>query len=737
MSVSRRDGETSIDKLQLQGFEGLSVSGAGAIGGAGSSFEAHIAAPKAAPLIALSRLVLPQRAVGLLNARRGALEPLSLALSAQRAASSPVIEATLSGTAAASRLDAKATLDADLVARSGEIALSAPEASALLDQLGFAVGPNDPLTSDSPTSVKSDPLGRGEMKITAKPADAGSLAVTASLSAGEARLTGDGTLRLDQGAPEGRGGFNVVAPDLAAAQRLLGFSQRLGGDQRLSLAGGWLLSADGLALERLNARFLGMSLDGELKLGFGGEERITGTLRAPTLSVPGLAALALGPTQGGQGPWGATRFPAFRPPRFPVSLRLTSALVDLGGGVTGRDGKLSLEIDERGLKLASGMTELGEGELSGEWSIERDGGLARSALHLSVDGIDLKTLVPGAGFAGKLSGRLELAGAGETLSQIVASSGGSGSLRLADGWLEQAAIGGLRRAFKRAVSDDNLMDKTRLASVVATETARGALNGVNFEAPLVATNGIVRAAIPRLALADGDGAEATAALDLKTFSLDARLGLSTVTSDKPENPVPLSAAITWKGSLFAPKREADANALLQAVSVERLRIELERIELMEYDQREQAMFNRRLKAGRQKAMPLPAPPPPEGATASPSTSTAAPTSQNGAEGETAAKEPAASASPLPATAEPPASPTPLVRAPQPPPRPAQPPLPDAQKTGPAPSVEPAPGATQQLAPLPPEITVPAAPAVVGVPGANPPLRRPPAPRPPLLLRSPD
>ena len=71
---------------------------------------------------------------------------------------------------------------------------------------------------------------------------------------------------------------------------------------------------------------------------------------------------------------------------------------------------------------------------------------------------------------------MELAGGGETLSQIVASSGGSGSLRLADGWLEQAAIGGLRRGFTRAVADDNLMDKTRLATVVAAETARGALS---------------------------------------------------------------------------------------------------------------------------------------------------------------------------------------------------------------------------------------------------------------------
>src|SRR4029077_11367012 len=214
---------------------------------------------------------------------------------------------------------------------------------------------------------------------------------------------------------------------------------------------------------------------------------------------------------------------------------------------------------------------------------------------------------------------------------------------------------------------------------------------------------------------DGDGAEATAALDIKTLTLDARLGLSTVSTDRPESPVPLAAAITWKGPLFALKREADANALLQAVSVERLRIELERIELLEYDQREQAMFSRRLKAGRQKAMPLP-PPSPEPATplASPAPSPAS----NGREGEPAAKEPAAPAapspSPAPATSEPFALPPPLVRAPQPPAKPAQTPQPDAQTSGSTSSIplgEYAPGLILQLAPLPPEIAVPAAPTV--------------------------
>ena len=731
MSVSRHEGETSIDKLQLQGFEGLSLSGAGAIGGAGSSFEARIAAPKAAPLAALSRLVLPQGAVDILNARRGSLEPLALTLSARRVAASPAIEVTLSGTAASSHLDAKSSLDADFAPSSAEVDLSSPEASVLLNQLGLPIG-------------QGNPLGRGEVKIIAKPSNSGSLALTASLSAGMARLSGDGTLRLGQGAPDGHGGFTVSAPDLATAQRLLGLTQHLDGDQRLEIAGGWTLSTDTLALERLNARFLGMNLSGELNLGIGSEGRLTGTIQTPTLSVPALAGVALGPTrvQAGQGPWASTRFPSYQAPKLPVSLRLASPFADLGGGLTGRNAKLSLELDERGLALASGSAELAGGELNGDWRIERDGGLARSALRLSGDAIDLKSLVPGGGIAGKISGRIELAGAGETLSQIVASSGGSGSLRISDGWLEQAAIGGLGRGFTRAVGDDNLMDKGRLAAVVAAETARGALTGVNFEAPLVATNGILRTTVPRLALSESDGAaEATAALDLKTLSLDARLGLSTVAIDRPENPVPLAATLTWKGPLFALRRDADANALLQAVSVERLRIELERIELLEYDQREQAMFNRRLKAGRQKAIPLPMPTP-ETATASPPlpasppVSPGAPAASNGAEGETAAKEPTSPpASSAPVASEPPASPPPLVRAPQPPARPAQATPTDAQPFGqsssatpelpPPPPLDPAPPPTLQLAPLPPTINVPVAPRPS-------PLVRP-ALRPPIVL----
>jgi len=52
--------------------------------------------------------------------------------------------------------------------------------------------------------------------------------------------------------------------------------------------------------------------------------------------------------------------------------------------------------------------------------------------------------------------RLDLAGAGETLSQIVASSGGNGSLRLSDGWLEQAAISALSQSRYHPVLRDGL-----------------------------------------------------------------------------------------------------------------------------------------------------------------------------------------------------------------------------------------------------------------------------------------
>ncbi|MFI4995694.1 MAG: AsmA family protein [Hyphomicrobiales bacterium] len=626
MSLSRSPDETLIDELKLQGYEGLTLSGSGAIGGAGSSFQAHIVAPKAAPLAALSRLVLPRGAVEALAARQAGLEPLSLTLSARRDATGQTYEVSLSGTAAATRLeakgsfDAKGSLDALLAPISGEAVLSAPEAGALLAQLGLAIGPGEP-------------LGRGELKLAMKPDAAGALTATANLAAGQATLSGDGTLSFSgapQGHLQGHGGFSASTPSLAAAMRILGFAPRLDGDQRFEISGGWTLSSEDLALERLNARFLGKALTGALNLSLGGQRRLTGQVFASDLFVPGLASMALGPVrmQAGQGPpsppstatpsaaatsaaasWASTRFPAFMPPPLPVSLDIAAPFADLGAGIAARDAKLTLELGERGIAMMNASATLAGGQLSGDWRIERDGGLARSVMRLSADGVALKGLAPAASFTGKLSGRLELAGAGETLAQIVASSGGGGTLRVADGALDRAEIAGLQRSFAKAVIDDALMEKARLATLVAAETARGPLSGIKFEAPLVAANGVLKTTIPRQELASDDAADGAATIDLKSIALDARLGLSTLSAGRPENRVPLAATIMWKGPLFAPKREVDAGPLLQAVSIERLRLELERIELLEYDQREQAMFNRFLKSFRQKPLPLPAPSP--------------------------------------------------------------------------------------------------------------------------------
>jgi hypothetical protein len=228
-------------------------------------------------------------------------------------------------------------------------------------------------------------------------------------------------------------------------------------------------------------------------------------------------------------------------------------------------------------------------------------------LRITAGDVAVKEVVPAAGLAGRLTGRLELAGAGETVAQVIASSGGGGTMRIVDGRIEQADIAGLRRAFAKAVVDENLMERQRLAALVAAETARGPLTGLGFEAPLIAASGAVKLSFSRQDLPSGGGAEGAANLDLKALALDSRLGLSALSAGLPENQVPLAAAITWKGPLFATKREVDAAALLQAVSVERLRLELERVELLEFDQREQAMFNRRLKAFRQKPLPLPPP----------------------------------------------------------------------------------------------------------------------------------
>src|SRR5262249_9435846 len=124
--------------------------------------------------------------------------------------------------------------------------------------------------------------------------------------------------------------------------------------------------------------------------------------------------------------WAASRFRPYAPPPVPVSLAVPAPFVDLGGGLRGRDARLTLALGERGLSLTQASVAIAGGSLGGDWRIDRDGGLARSSLRLSAQDIELKGLLPGASIAGRVSGGLELTGAGETVAQIVSSSGGGG-----------------------------------------------------------------------------------------------------------------------------------------------------------------------------------------------------------------------------------------------------------------------------------------------------------------------
>src|SRR5665213_2880867 len=106
------------------------------------------------------------------------------------------------------------------------------------------------------------------------------------------------------------------------------------------MAGGGRLNAARLGLDRLNGHLAGGALTGSLNLALDGDHKLTGDIHAPTLSIPALAALALGDMRGKPGsPWASARFPAYPAPPLPISVDISAPVIDLGGGLAGRDAK--------------------------------------------------------------------------------------------------------------------------------------------------------------------------------------------------------------------------------------------------------------------------------------------------------------------------------------------------------------------------------------------------------------
>lgn len=562
----RREGDIwRLSRLSVDGFGGVSVTGAGSLLAEGGEISGRIRAPRVETLTALAGPLLPDSVTQALTRGSEGLARLDTSFRLTRAASG---ETALSadGTTAAGRLTIAGMLD-----RAGHWSRAT---------LGFD-------------------LANRRQAFTA-------LGLPAPMQGGAGRLT----LELGQGRAVGSlagPGLSVVVENGAEGARV---SVQADGAGQILPEGAAKLLPDGVfdaharldmtgeavKLEGIAANLAGMAASGSLTLPR--EGRYTGRLAIPAADLRQLIAASLGPAPPTAGSlWSTARFGRIADlPDLDVAVETGSLAVFDGG--TLRNARFALRSDQDGLRVDDIRGTFGGGQVAGRLGLRREGGLAQLNGRLSLMAIDVAELTRGA-VGGKASGHVEFGGSGEAPARLVAGLSGAGSLSLTGARLARFDPNAYARVIANTGEDASESDSTRLQGRLAEALDRDGWALGDVTLPFTLAGGLIRLQ-PFSFERNGLRAEASGVVDLRALTADLRLGLRPLgalpkgwPADAPQ------IGIAWRGPLSSLRRESDVSALSNTVAARALAREIERVEAFEADARERAMHARRLRAERE------------------------------------------------------------------------------------------------------------------------------------------
>lgn len=360
--------------------------------------------------------------VAALQARSATLRPLTLAgtLASPPGAQTRDLLLALSGSVGGTRTDVRLALENGLAAQSLngrfglDLALENADAGTLLAQLGRPILPIGGL----PT-----------LRVAANLSGAPSVPVTGSVtaSAGDARLTGNGTVTLGTGGIEGLDGrLSLAGSDLspwlttlglALGQPIEGLPAEIQAALRWTPAR-WQVSdlAGSVAESRVAATLAGAP-----------GEPVSGTINAADVSGPWLQTLLVGTSEGGLD----ARFGAGLLPHGAFDLTLRADRIGWDGdalrGVAGR-----VSSDGTQLRVADLAANVGNSPVALRGALRNLDGVVNLDIAGSFGSWHLDGSSPLRAVA---TGEIAASGGGRSLREVLASLNGSGRLQLEDATL--------------------------------------------------------------------------------------------------------------------------------------------------------------------------------------------------------------------------------------------------------------------------------------------------------------
>ena len=595
LNLTKTGDDVRVTELAVDGLGGANVRATGAWTAKGGNLEAKVDAARLQDLADLLNRLAPMPATAFFVKQAPALSPARLALNVQ--ATPPASESglrltglALDGTVGATRLSAKVGVDPKNIENvDGSMRVDATDATALMRQLGMTVLP-------------FAGMGPGHINITAhgplsKEVDASLSASLAGLNFGFA-----GSVAPDLTAPHLTGALKLTSADASPFLHVMALAFPDPATKiPIDLAGSLDWTPAGFSIGEVKGSIAATPIAGSLagRSDAAGHRHLTGAIQTDKWAFTSFAALALGAPQPAKpgANWSSLPFAVglVDPPNATIAVK--AKRFDLPNGVAGSDATMRLEIAPGVVALHDFACKIGAARATGNLTLRRDGPVAAVEGHVAVT--DFALALPSA--KGRLTAAFDLAGTGQTPLALISGLGGSGHATIADLVIPHSDPAALETVFAAAEDDQLSVDEAEVTRALrrAFDPKSLVLGTRDFDLGLAA--GVLRLAPPKVAKIDTDEASTlSAAFDLRTLTLDERLGLTLQTLPKDWTGEPPHVDINFKGGLADSTPRIDASSFVNALAARAIARESARIQAYEFDIHERAFFNQRLLSERRR-----------------------------------------------------------------------------------------------------------------------------------------
>ncbi len=592
LDVASTGRHVSLASFEANNLGGATIELRGDADETSTTFTMNLTAARLDGVAALAKQLAPGPGSDALASRAGELAPADLKVEASIVNGGPQILPSrfeMTGHVAATRLDvhlAPAPGVGNVVVK---VDAQSDHGTALLRQLGLATVPLELIGPSHLALVSSGPVDRPtETKIEA--------------AFGSVQIAGDGRVNLFGADHGGSGTLTLKSPDAMPLLQSLAIAQ-LDTTSRLPIDAttGVAFDSTGIKFSDITARVDEVATAGTLfwRTSAGTGPALTGSLVLDHFAPKTLFGLVLGPDRvpvtGAT--WSNERFSGSLsdPPRGAVALRAKT--LDLGFGLTARDAAFDLGTDRNFVTMRHGSAGLAGGRVGFDISLRRDG--PQAALEGSFTGQAVRLDLPA--IKGELSGKLDVAGAGQSALALVSSLAGTGQATLAKATVTGVSVRALPEIFAEVESDALAVDEESIRRAFE-ENSRGFLaSGTRLFGASLAAGMLALTAQDKPIVTGPVATTLEGSFDLRRFRSAVRVGEQL--RDLPRNwtgSAP-SIGLTEEGGMSGvPERTFDVSNFVNAVAARAITRESARIEAYEFDIRERALFNARLQADRRR-----------------------------------------------------------------------------------------------------------------------------------------